>query len=162
MLRAIRHKIGRQALKDYVLWPMLAGPFFAYVFAANAAANVIRNLWTYVIIFCGHFPDGVRYFTKRRSRRRRARAGTCGSFSAPATSAEDALRRADGEPESPDRASPLSRHAEQPLPGGRAARPCAVCALRSAVHTASLRRQFGTTMRKILRFALPIGTAVPA
>ena len=42
MLRGIRRKVGRQALKDYVLWPALAGPFFAYVLAANATANVIR------------------------------------------------------------------------------------------------------------------------
>lgn len=24
---------------------------------ANAAANVVRNVWSYAIIFCGHFPD---------------------------------------------------------------------------------------------------------
>jgi linoleoyl-CoA desaturase len=25
--------------------------------AANAAANIVRNVWSYAIIFCGHFPD---------------------------------------------------------------------------------------------------------
>ncbi|HSS34199.1 MAG TPA: acyl-CoA desaturase [Solirubrobacterales bacterium] len=25
--------------------------------AANAGANVVRNVWSYAIIFCGHFPD---------------------------------------------------------------------------------------------------------
>ena len=29
---------------------------------ANAAANVIRNLWSFAVIFCGHFPDGVEIF----------------------------------------------------------------------------------------------------
>jgi linoleoyl-CoA desaturase len=31
---------------------------------ANAAANLTRNLWAYVIIFCGHFPDGALHFTE--------------------------------------------------------------------------------------------------
>ena len=29
---------------------------------ANLTANLMRNLWTFVIIFCGHFPDGVEQF----------------------------------------------------------------------------------------------------
>ena len=30
---------------------------------ANAVANLLRNLWAYVVIFCGHFPDGTQKFT---------------------------------------------------------------------------------------------------
>jgi len=30
---------------------------------ANAAANVVRNVWSYAIIFCGHFPDQTYTFT---------------------------------------------------------------------------------------------------
>src|SRR5699024_12264068 len=30
---------------------------------ANATANVIRNLWSNAVIFCGHFPDGADKFT---------------------------------------------------------------------------------------------------
>ena len=26
-------------------------------------ANLLRNLWAYVVIFCGHFPDGAEKFT---------------------------------------------------------------------------------------------------
>ena len=35
--------------------------------AAQAAlvANLIRNVWAYAVIFCGHFPDDVETFTKR-------------------------------------------------------------------------------------------------
>ena len=29
------------------------------VLAGNFCANLIRNLWTYVVIFCGHFTEGV-------------------------------------------------------------------------------------------------------
>ena len=32
--------------------------------AANAYANFMRNIWSYVIIFCGHFPDGAVHFTE--------------------------------------------------------------------------------------------------
>ena len=59
-----RGKILRQMRKDYLLFPLLAGPFFFYVAGANAVANIIRNLWTYLIIFCGHFPMDVHVFTK--------------------------------------------------------------------------------------------------
>src|SRR6185295_4672792 len=63
LLRGVARKVARQGLKDYVLWPLLAGPFFLYVLAANAVANIIRNVWSYVIIFCGHFPAGAHYFS---------------------------------------------------------------------------------------------------
>ena len=34
----------------------------------NFAANLIRNLWTYVIIFCGHFTDGVAIYREEDTR----------------------------------------------------------------------------------------------
>ena len=61
--RDVARKAARQVAKDYVLWPAMAGPLFLWVLAANAAANVIRNVWTWLIIFCGHFPAGVHVFT---------------------------------------------------------------------------------------------------
>jgi NADPH-dependent stearoyl-CoA 9-desaturase len=33
--------------------------------AADALANVIRNVWAHAIIFCGHFPDQTYTFTKQ-------------------------------------------------------------------------------------------------
>ena len=50
-------------LKDYVAFPLLAGPFAPLVFAGNLTANLIRNVWSYMIIFCGHFPEDVQEFT---------------------------------------------------------------------------------------------------
>ena len=32
--------------------------------SANVTANLVRNLWSYMIIFCGHFPDGAEKFTE--------------------------------------------------------------------------------------------------
>ncbi len=77
-MRRIGRKAFQQALKDYVMWPGAAAlvsipisffvsesPWlvFGLVAGANAIANVIRNVWTFVIIFCGHFPAGVHNFT---------------------------------------------------------------------------------------------------
>jgi len=65
--RGIRKKIGRQTLKDYILFPALTGPLFLPTLAANATANLIRNVWAYSIIFCGHFPTGVATFSVEES-----------------------------------------------------------------------------------------------
>ncbi|GFG71604.1 fatty acid desaturase family protein [Mycolicibacter senuensis] len=63
MLRETWQKVRRQTLKDYVAFPLLAGPFAPLVFAGNLSANLMRNVWSYTIIFCGHFPDGTQEFT---------------------------------------------------------------------------------------------------
>jgi fatty acid desaturase len=49
--------------KDYVLWPLLTGPLFLSTLAANAVANLMRNVWSFSIIFCGHFPEGTHEFS---------------------------------------------------------------------------------------------------
>lgn len=63
-LKQIRSKVGKQALKDYLVYPALTGPFFFQTLSANFTANIIRNVWAYMIIFCGHFPDGAVHFTE--------------------------------------------------------------------------------------------------
>jgi fatty acid desaturase len=63
-LKQVRRKIGKQVLKDYIVHPLLSGPSFLHTMAANATANVIRNLWSHSVIMCGHFPDGVETFEK--------------------------------------------------------------------------------------------------
>jgi len=60
---ALIRKIGRQAGKDYVFFPALSRSRWRRTLAANATANLLRNLWAYVVIFCGHFPDGADKFT---------------------------------------------------------------------------------------------------
>jgi linoleoyl-CoA desaturase len=79
MLRRIGRKIWRQVAKDYIAWPLAAAGVwipisfyvpaspmlvFGLVAGANAMANITRNIWTNVIIFCGHFPAGVNHFSK--------------------------------------------------------------------------------------------------
>ena len=62
-LRAGLRKTAKLAAKDYVVWPLLTGPLFLSTLAANAVANVMRNVWAFTIIFCGHFPEGAHEFT---------------------------------------------------------------------------------------------------
>jgi fatty acid desaturase len=66
-IRGIWRKVKRQSLKDYVAFPLLAGPFAPWVFTGNLTANLIRNVWSYAIIFCGHFPDGTQEFSKEET-----------------------------------------------------------------------------------------------
>ncbi len=60
----VRKKMSRQLIKDYVVFPLLAGPGFLTVLTGNMVANVIRSIWTYTVIFCGHFTTDVETFPK--------------------------------------------------------------------------------------------------
>jgi linoleoyl-CoA desaturase len=61
-------KVGSQAFKDYVAVPALTalspGATYTSTAKANLLANVIRNVWSYTVIFCGHLPDGAEKFAK--------------------------------------------------------------------------------------------------
>ncbi|MFN2562710.1 MAG: fatty acid desaturase [Jatrophihabitans sp.] len=64
-LKAIGVKARRQILKDYIGWPALSGRSgFKRTAKANAVANIVRNVWSNAIIFCGHFPDQTFTFTE--------------------------------------------------------------------------------------------------
>jgi NADPH-dependent stearoyl-CoA 9-desaturase len=57
-------KSTRQLFKDYVLFPALAFFNWPRVLLGNLAANLIRNVWTNVIIFCGHFTEHAQTYSK--------------------------------------------------------------------------------------------------
>ncbi|GAA1568978.1 acyl-CoA desaturase [Kribbella sancticallisti] len=63
--RQVLKKIRGQMTKDYVVHPLLSGPSFLHTLAANATANVVRNVWAHSVIMCGHFPEGVQTFERR-------------------------------------------------------------------------------------------------
>jgi fatty acid desaturase len=88
-LKGIAHKARLQIQKDYVSWPALSAAVttavdygiarargqdfdvpaslkraYTATLAADAAANVIRNVWSHGIIFCGHFPDQTYTFSQ--------------------------------------------------------------------------------------------------
>jgi len=158
--RGIRRKAGRQALKDYVLWPLMAGPFFLYVCAANFVANAIRNVWSFVIIFCGHFPAGVHVFTiaqiNGETRARWYVRQLLGSCNIDGGRLFHVL--------SGNLSHQIEHHLFPDLPSNRypqvAPRVRALCERYGLPYnTGSLSHQFGSTMWKILRLSLP--TAAP-
>ncbi|MFI7542629.1 fatty acid desaturase family protein [Actinoplanes sp. NPDC049599] len=65
-LKQVRRKIGKQVLKDYGVHPLLSALTGSWLttIAANATANLVRNLWTHSVIMCGHFPEGVETFER--------------------------------------------------------------------------------------------------
>ena len=70
----VRAKIWRQVKKDYIGWPLVGaavGALFGHaadaalaVLIGNVVANLIRNVWAWAIIFCGHFTDDIYTFSK--------------------------------------------------------------------------------------------------
>ncbi len=86
-------KVARQALKDYVVFPALTVKRWRRTLLAAGVANLLRNLWAYVVIFCGHFPDGAEKFTADVLGEETRGSGTCGRSSAPRTSAPAACWR---------------------------------------------------------------------
>jgi len=155
--RAIRHKAGRQALKDYVLFPLMAGPFCLYVGAANLTANLLRNVWTFVIIFCGHFPAGVHVFRPEQvdgveTRSRWYVRQLLGSCNIRGGRLFHVLTG--------NLSHQIEHHLFPDMPSNRypqvAPRVRALCARYGLPYnTGSFTRQFGTTALKILRYTLP-------
>ena len=63
-MKGIWGKARRQIVKDYVAFPLLSVGSFKTTLVANFTANVIRNVWSHAIIFCGHFPDQTYTFSE--------------------------------------------------------------------------------------------------
>jgi linoleoyl-CoA desaturase len=155
-LQEIGRKAGKQVLKDYVVWPLLAGPFFLPVLLANLTANVIRNLWAYAIIFCGHFPDGVHVFDEEdlvgETRGRWYLRQILGSCNIEGSALFHVF--------SGNLSHQIEHHLFPDLASNRypevAPRVRALCARYGIPYnTGSFARQLGTTLRTIFRLALP-------
>ena len=156
-LKPFLRKAGRQVFKDYVLFPALALGNAPRVLAGNLAANLVRNLWTYVVIFCGHFPDGVRTFTADETRDEtrgdwyvRQILGSCNIEGGPAFNVLTGHL-----------SHQIEHHLFPDLPASRypeiAPRVQAVCARYGlSYNTGTLWGQFATVVRRIVRFALPV------
>jgi NADPH-dependent stearoyl-CoA 9-desaturase len=64
---ALLRKARGQLLKDYALFPTLAGRRGARrALAANVVANLVRNVWVHTVVFCGHLPEGAETFTEEQ------------------------------------------------------------------------------------------------
>jgi linoleoyl-CoA desaturase len=63
---ALVRKARAQFLKDYVLFPALAGRGARRALIGNVVANLVRNVWLHTIVFCGHIPEGAETFTEEQ------------------------------------------------------------------------------------------------
>ncbi|UJB15649.1 fatty acid desaturase family protein [Xanthomonas translucens] len=152
----VGRKMGRQILKDYVLFPALAGPFFLTVLLGNLTANVLRSIWTFVIIFCGHFTADAETFPKEsikgESRGHWYLRQLRGSSNLAGGKLLNVL--------SGNLSHQIEHHFYPDIPANRyaalAVEVKAICA-RYGQHynTGSLPRQFGQVMWRIVRHAFP-------
>ena len=67
--RALFSKIARQAGKDYIAFPAVAAVALGRssamtTLSGNITANIVRNLWTWAVIFCGHFTEQAHIYTQ--------------------------------------------------------------------------------------------------
>ena len=148
-----------QILKDYVLFPLLAGRRGApRALAGNLIANVVRNVWVHTIVFCGHIPEGAETFTEKEYREetrggfyRRQLLGSCnleGSRLFHILSGNLSFQ--------------IEHHLFPDLPSNRygqiAPRVRAVCERHGLPYNSGrLGRQYRSVYRQILRLAFPGG-----
>lgn len=158
MLRETWRKTRRQTLKDYVAFPLLAGPFAPLVFAGNLSANLIRNVWAYTIIFCGHFPDGTNEFSVEDTRNESRGAWYYRQILGSANLLGGKLFHI----LTGNLSFQIEHHLFPDLPAHRYAEIAPeiqeICRRNGIPYnTGPLHRQFGTVVRKIVRLALPGG-----
>jgi linoleoyl-CoA desaturase len=158
-MRPFLRKAGRQLFKDYVLFPALAFWQWPRVLLGNLLANLIRNLWTNAIIFCGHFTEHAQTWT---------RAEVEGE-----TQGQWYLRQIQGSSNleggrwfhllTGHLSHQIEHHLFPDLPAPRYAQIApqvrAICA-RYGVHynSAGFWRQYASVLARILRYALPPAT----
>jgi linoleoyl-CoA desaturase len=157
-LKAIGVKARRQIVKDYVVYPALSGKHYRSTLKANALANVIRNVWSHAIIFCGHFPDQTFMFTEDEVQNESRGAWYVRQLIGAAN--------IDGGPLFHVMAGNLSfqveHHLYPDMPSSRyqqiAPRVKEICAKYGLPYNSGpLRKQWGAVQRTILRLAFPGG-----
>ncbi len=162
-LKGIWRKVRRQVGKDYLIFPLLSGPNFLTTLSANVTANLVRNVWSYLIIFCGHFPDGAEKFTEEEledeSKAEWYLRQLLGSANFEGSRFLHVMAGSLG--------YQIEHHLFPDLPSNRypeiAVRVQALCEKYDLPYTTgSLARQYGQVLRTILRLSLPTKSASPA
>jgi fatty acid desaturase len=149
-------KSGKLAFRDYIMWPAFTGPLFLSTLAANALANVVRNIWAFIIIFCGHFPNGTLEFTEEECEGESEGHWYFRQVLGSANISGGRLFHI----MSGNLSFQIEHHLYPDIPSRRyqqiAPQVREIC-LRYGIpyNTARLSRQFGSVIAKIFRFALP-------
>jgi NADPH-dependent stearoyl-CoA 9-desaturase len=161
-LKAIGVKARRQILKDYVAYPALSGKGWKQTLWADVTANVVRNLWSHAIIFCGHFPDQTYMFTEDEVADESRGAWFVRQLIGAANiDGSDFFHFMSG-----NLSFQVEHHLYPDLPSSRykqiAPRVKEVCEKYGLPYnTGPFRKQWGTVQRTILRLAFPGGKARP-
>jgi linoleoyl-CoA desaturase len=154
--RPFLRKAGWQLAKDYVFFPAIALWNAPRVFVGNLLANGIRNLWTFTVIFCGHFPEGTQLFDVPAE----------GTDTRGAWYLRQTLGSANLEGGSwfhiltGHLSHQIEHHMFPDIPAARypemAPRVQEICARHGVPYnTGSLGAQFGSVVKRILRYSLP-------
>ena len=156
---ALLRKALRQLLKDYALFPLLAGRRGARrALFGTVLANLVRNVWVHTIVFCGHIPQGAETFTEDQYRDetrdgfyRRQLLGSCNLEGSPL------FHLLTG-----NLSFQIEHHLFPDLPSNRyaeiAPRVRAVCERHGLPYNSGrLGRQYRSVLRQVLRLAFPGG-----
>jgi linoleoyl-CoA desaturase len=162
-LKAIGAKARRQITKDYLVYPALSGRRgFKSTLLADVVANIVRNVWSHAIIFCGHFPDQTFMFTEEEVQDESRGAWYVRQLIGAAN--------IDGGPffhvMSGNLSFQVEHHLYPDMPSSRyqqiAPRVKEICEEYGLPYnTGPLRKQWGTVQRTILRLAFPGGGPRP-
>jgi NADPH-dependent stearoyl-CoA 9-desaturase len=161
-LKAIGVKARRQILKDYVAYPALSGKGWKQTLWADVTANIVRNLWSHAIIFCGHFPDQTYMFTEEEVADESRGAWFVRQLIGAANiDGSDFFHFMSG-----NLSFQVEHHLYPDLPSSRykqiAPRVKEVCEKYGLPYnTGPFRKQWGTVQRTIIRLAFPGGKARP-
>ena len=155
--RPFAQKAAWQLAKDYALFPALALWNAPRVIAGNLVANGARNLWTFSIIFCGHFPDGVRMYTEEETRDEKRGAWYVRQLNGSANiEGSRAFHVMSGH-----LSHQIEHHLFPDIPASRypemAPRVREICKRYGQVYnTGSFRRQLGSVVTRLFKNALPM------
>jgi fatty acid desaturase len=153
---AFLRKAARQVAKDYVLLPIVAVRSRRRALLGVVLANVARSLWTQTVVYCGHIPGGPQTFTVQQfesetkgGRYVRQLTGSCNIEGGPLFNVM-----------SGHLGFQIEHHLFPALPTNRypeiSKRVRAVCERNGLPYaTGSLRQQYGSVVKKVLRCAFP-------
>jgi NADPH-dependent stearoyl-CoA 9-desaturase len=161
--RPFLRKAGWQVFKEYAFYPALSLWNAPRVAAGNFLANTARNLWAFAIIFCGHFPEGVRVYRENEideeTRGQWYLRQIAGSANIEGGRVLHVL--------SGHLSHQIEHHLFPDIPASRypeiAERVRAICARYDLPYnTGPLWRQFGSVVARILRLSLPAPRPSPS
>jgi len=153
---AFARKAARKGLVEYVLYPALAGPLAVKVLAGNLLANALRNGWAYAVIYCGHLTEPTATFSEEDL----ASEDRAGWYVRQVMGSSNFETGRLGHVLSGHLGFQIEHHLFPNIPAWRypamAPRVRAICERHGVPYTTgSLRSQFASAMRRLVRFAVP-------